>query len=102
MQRILIIGNSGSGKSWLGTRLAAICHVSYVAMDKLFWEPSGYNVKRCKKLVALDLARLQGTHAWLVEGVFGQMAEEMGPYADPLFFLELPCEECRSNLLVRG
>ncbi len=102
MRKILIIGNSGSGKSWLGKRLATVCNVPYVALDRLFWEPGGYNVKRCKTLVAQDLTQLQGTDTWLIEGVFGQMAEDMLPYADTLFFLDLPWEECRSNLLARG
>ena len=39
-QRILIIGNSCSGKSTLGSQLAASLNVPFVELDALNWEPN--------------------------------------------------------------
>ncbi|NER84298.1 MAG: AAA family ATPase [Leptolyngbya sp. SIO1D8] len=39
-QRILIIGNSCSGKSTLGAHLAASLNVPFVELDALNWEPN--------------------------------------------------------------
>jgi len=37
MQRVVVIGNSGGGKSVLARRLAAELHLGYVEMDALLW-----------------------------------------------------------------
>ncbi len=44
--KILILGNSGSGKSWLGEKLASALDVQHIEMDRIFWEPGSSNIKR--------------------------------------------------------
>jgi adenylate kinase family enzyme len=39
MQRILVMGSSGSGKSTFARRLSAITGLPMVSLDALFWEP---------------------------------------------------------------
>ena len=39
MQRINVIGTSGSGKSTFGKKLAAALGIPYLEMDKIFWGP---------------------------------------------------------------
>lgn len=46
MQRILIIGNSGSGKSWLAARLAEQLTIREVNLDTIVWQPGCFNPKR--------------------------------------------------------
>ena len=43
--RILIIGNSGSGKSWLASQLSEKLQYKTIHFDKHFWEPGGFNKK---------------------------------------------------------
>lgn len=43
MKRILIIGNSGSGKSWLAARLAEELTIREVNLDTIVWQPGGFN-----------------------------------------------------------
>jgi len=42
LQRVLIIGNSGSGKSWLARQLAEKFATPATDLDNLNWEPGGY------------------------------------------------------------
>jgi adenylate kinase family enzyme len=44
--RAVIIGNNGSGKTWLVTRMATRHRASVFHMDNLFWEPGGFDKKR--------------------------------------------------------
>ena len=39
MQRVLIVGPGGAGKSWLAKRIAARTGVPLVHLDRGFWQP---------------------------------------------------------------
>ena len=47
LQRTIVIGTSGSGKSTIAQRIAQIVHAPYIEMDALNWEPNwvGLNEK---------------------------------------------------------
>jgi len=96
--RTLVIGNCGSGKSWLAARLAA----EPIDLDLIHWAPGGYNLAR-DAAVAIELVRREAARdAWVIEGVFGWLAVEVMPRATALVWLDLPIEECLANLRARG
>ena len=101
-KKIIIIGNSGSGKTWLATRIAVIFGMPHIALDDIFWEPGGYNLKRKDLEIETDLKRIQESKFWVVEGVFGHLVDQLVSFGDMLIYLNLPWEECRKNLLNRG
>ena len=45
-ERILIIGNSGSGKTWLGNILSQRLKIPLFHMDTIRWDQSGYEIRR--------------------------------------------------------
>jgi adenylate kinase family enzyme len=101
-QRTVVIGNSGSGKSTLAGRLAALTGVPAIDLDLLHWEGNGYGVKR-EEAVARQMVREAAAQPrWVVEGVFGRLAEEAVPRATALIWLDLPWSVCRDSLLARG
>ncbi|MEZ4601185.1 MAG: hypothetical protein R2940_15455 [Syntrophotaleaceae bacterium] len=102
MNKVIIIGNSGSGKTWLGRRAAAALEIPYVALDAIFWEPGGYNRSRSLYECEARLREIQDSPGWLVEGVFGHLADALVSFADTLIFMDLSWEECRENLEKRG
>jgi adenylate kinase family enzyme len=102
INKIIIIGNSGSGKTWLGERMARLLGIRHIALDDIFWEAGGYNRKRDAHEVETGLKKIQNSGTWLVEGVFGQLADVLMAFADILIYMDLPCEECKKNLLSRG
>lgn len=102
MKKVLIIGNSGSGKSWLSARLAKQLNAKEVNLDSIFWEPGGFNKKRSPEDVASRLGELCSEPAWVVEGVFGALAEKLNPAADTLIFLDIAWDVCERSLLLRG
>ena len=102
MKRVLIIGNSGSGKSWLSSRLSSLLQVKEVNLDSVVWEPGGYNQKRSQESIDRELEKLSTESSWVVEGVFGALAEKLVSSADTLIFLDLDWPLCEQSLLSRG
>ena len=100
--RTVIIGNSGSGKTWLSRQLVNELLVSAISLDDIFWEPGGFDLRR----PAADVASLIGEHlrqpGWVVEGVFGDLAEPFLEASDELVWLDVPWSVCQARLLERG
>jgi len=55
LERVLIMGNSGSGKSWLATRISEINKLPVTDLDTLYWEQDGYGRAREKAEVLKDV-----------------------------------------------
>ncbi|MGX7706009.1 AAA family ATPase [Methylobacterium sp. Gmos1] len=98
--RWVIVGNSGSGKSTLATRLGRILHRPVHDLDLVHWHPDG--AKRDEADARARVAGIAATDAWIVEGVYGWLAEVALPRATRLIWLDLPWEACRAGLLARG
>lgn len=102
MERLVIIGNSGSGKTHLAQLLSDHFGYNLIHLDTLFWESGGFNIKRPKKVVLAEISHLIQARTWIVEGVFGELAKEFCVRADYLIWLDLDWETCSRNLLQRG
>lgn len=102
MKKILIIGNSGSGKSWLSKQLSRKLQLQEVNLDSIVWEPGGYNQKRSTGAIENEIASIKSQCNWVVEGVFGALAEQLIFSADMLLFLDLEWSECKNSLYARG
>ncbi|MGL6004093.1 AAA family ATPase [Aeromonas sobria] len=102
MKRMLIIGNSGSGKSWLAAQLAELLTIHEVNLDTIVWQPGGFNQKRPQHEIDHAIQTLAQEPSWVVEGVFGALAEQLLDAADTLLFLDLDWSVCRDSLLLRG
>jgi adenylate kinase family enzyme len=101
-KRVVIIGNSGSGKSHLAAQIAAKDNRLVIALDELFWLPGGHNQKRPAGEVRTQIARLRNEECWVVEGVFGDLARAFLERAELLIWLDMDWETCRSSLTSRG
>lgn len=100
--RTVIIGNGGSGKSWLAERLALALSAPAIDLDEVHWLPGGFNTRR-EPAVAIDMVRTRAADdAWIIEGVYGWLANEALPRATSLIWLDMPIEECIANVKARG
>ena len=100
--RTVVIGNSGSGKSTLAERLAEMAGVPAVDLDLLHWENDGYGAKREEAVARQLVHEAAAQPGWVIEGVYGWLAEVAIPRATALIWLDVPWSVCREGLLARG
>jgi ABC-type dipeptide/oligopeptide/nickel transport system ATPase component len=101
LTRTLIIGNSGSGKSWLAERLAQQLHAPCTDLDRLHWISDEHSIARPRN-EALAMARVAASEErWVIEGVYGWIASELLPRATALVWLSVEDESCVANIRQR-
>jgi adenylate kinase family enzyme len=101
LTRTLIIGNPGSGKSWLAERLAKHLQVPWVDLDTIHWLSDEHSIPR-PRAEALGMARgLASKERWVIEGVYGGIVTELLPRATALIWLCVEDEECVANIRQR-
>ncbi len=102
LNKVIIIGNSGSGKSHLAHQLGSILNTPVIHLDKLFWKTDDFSQKREIEIVYQDISDLIKEEKWILEGVFGDLVNVAISKADTLFFLNKTWGECEEALLKRG
>lgn len=100
--RAVIVGNSGSGKTWLAQRLAEASSSRVVHLDEIFWLPGGFNTKRDASEVSRLIESEMANATWIAEGVYGNLAKQFLPSAGTFIWLDLPWSVCRQRLERRG
>jgi adenylate kinase family enzyme len=102
LQRILIFGNGGTGKTWLAREISSILRRPATHLDDLRWLPSQYGVARDNRLVFNEVVEAGKADRWLMEGVYGWLADAVLHRATSLIWIDLPEEECVANITARG
>lgn len=103
-QRILIIGNSCSGKSTLGSHLASVLNVPFVELDALNWEPNwvGLNDTNPDEL----LQRIQMATAgdsWVVADSYTKYSQQVfWSKLETIVWLDLPLHQLVWRMLKRS
>jgi len=99
---VLIIGNSGAGKSTLGEAIAVHLDCERIDLDRIHWKDKTSSVKRNED-AARDMVRMSAAAPhWVIEAVYGWLAQEAVSRATTLIWLNLSWEECEAGLLARG
>src|SRR5258708_20126084 len=101
-QRTVIIGNSGAGKSALAESLAALILVPVIDLDLLNWEGDSYGRKRDEDAARRMTLEVSAQPLWIIEGVYGWLAEVALPRATALIWLVFPWTLFRDGLLSRS
>ena len=100
--RTLVIGNSGSGKSWLAARIAARDGVEPVSLDDIYWiDRLALKKRGAADAIAMAAVAAEGER-WVIEGVYGWLIDAVTPRATALIWLDLPWADCKAGLLARG
>ena len=99
-KRLPIIGNSGSGKSTLAGRIARRTPPPVVDLDLIHCHDDGWKRDEDR---SRDMVRaIASSPAWIIEGVYGWLADVAAPRATALVWIDLPWSACRDGLVRRG
>ena len=100
MQRILVMGSSGSGKSTFSRRLSAITGIPMVSVDALFWKPGWVESDKAEFHARLAAAAQQPR--WIMDGNFtSHLVELRRDACDTLIWFDLPRATCMMGILTR-
>ena len=99
MRRILIVGNSGGGKSTLARRLGEKLALPVIHLDIFFWKPGWVEAE--EEAFRADIrAALQGP-AWICDGNSPATADLRMPLADTIIWIIQPRLLCLLRALSR-
>ena len=100
--KVLVFGNSGSGKSTYARALAAREGLAHLDLDSVVWEPGKIAVPRSSESVAASLRSFTDSHTgWVIEGCYGELIQGVAVHCTLLVFLNPGVEACLANNLRR-
>jgi adenylate kinase family enzyme len=99
MQRVLVIGSGGAGKSTLARQLGERLGLPVIHLDAHYWQ-AGWTETPTDEWTA-QVARLIGDEAWVMDGNYSGTLDLRIPAADTIVFLDLPRIVCLWRVLRR-
>jgi adenylate kinase family enzyme len=99
MQRVLVIGISGAGKSTFTRALAARTNLPVIHLDTEFWKP-GWQVTPREEW-RVKVAELVAREAWIMDGNFGASLDLRLPLADTVVWFDYPRHVCLARAVWR-
>jgi adenylate kinase family enzyme len=102
LARTIILGNSGSGKSWLAKRIASQRDAPCIDLDSVHWQPGGYSVARERNDAIQLIREAASADQWVIEGIYGSLIDEVQADATALIWLCLDEALCVTSIRERG
>jgi adenylate kinase family enzyme len=96
--KVLVFGNSGSGKSTYAQALVAREGIPHLDLDAIVWEPGQIAVQRSPESVEGSLRSFIDLHpAWIIEGCYGELVRAASAHCTQLVFLNPGIDACLAN-----
>lgn len=99
MERVLIIGCGGAGKSTLARQLGEKLNLPVVHLDKLYWRPGWVHVSREEFDVLLD--EVLEKDAWIMDGNFNNTIPKRIAHCDTVIYLDFSRVACLMGVMKR-
>ena len=100
MQRVSVVGSSGSGKTWVADQLGARLGVRHVELDAVFWQPGWTELptEQLRQQVAAVLA----TDSWVIDGNYtSRLGTMVLDAADTVVWLDPPRRQLMAAVVLR-
>ena len=99
MQRILVVGPCGAGKSTLASEISKRLGIRVFHMDQLNWQPGW--VESSEDAIRERLAAITAADRWIIDGTYGGTLRDRLSRADTVVYLDYPISLCAARLLRR-
>jgi len=92
MERVVIIGCGGAGKSTLARQLGEITTLPVVHLDKLFWKPGW--VESSKEEIDKKILAQMHQPRWIMDGNYNRTIPQRMKYCDTVIYLDFSRFAC--------
>jgi adenylate kinase family enzyme len=101
MQRVLVMGSSGSGKSTFARRLSEIAGIPFVSLDALYWKPGWVAPDNAE--FEQRVAEIARQPRWVMDGNYTRYGagELRRQTSDTVIWFDLPRRSCMLGIMRR-
>jgi len=99
MQKVIIIGCPGGGKSTFARALHETSGLPLFHLDMMYWNPDRTKVPR--EIFQERLEDALGQERWIIDGNYNRTMEMRMQACDTVFFLDYPAEVCLEGVRAR-
>ena len=99
MERIIIIGCGGAGKSTLAQQLGGITGLPVIHLDKLFWHPGW--VESTKDEIDGKIMDAMAEPRWIIDGNYNRTLRKRLEYCDTVIYLDFSRFACLMGVAKR-
>lgn len=99
MKKILVIGNSGSGKSTFARKLHQATGLPLLHLDLLWHLPDKTNISREEFDTRLE--EILALKEWIIDGNYQRTLQQRIAACDTIFLLDYPVEVCLAGVAER-
>ena len=98
LRKVLIFGNSASGKSTLAKQLAESEQLAHLDLDMHAWQPTNPPTRKPLTESAQAIEQfMQLNESWVIEGCYSDLLVIAESAATDIIFMNLPIEDCIVN-----
>lgn len=99
MERVLLIGNTGAGKTTFGKALAEKTGLPLVHLDSLYWcgEWDHLSREEFDRVLQAELEKPR----WILDGNFNRTISHRLKYCDTVFYFDFPTVTCLAGITKR-
>ena len=99
MERVLLIGNAGAGKTTFARKLADKCDLPLVHLDQLYWRGEWEHLPREEfdAVLQVELEKSQ----WIIDGNFNRTIPHRLQYCDTVIYFDYPAIICLAGITKR-
>jgi adenylate kinase family enzyme len=99
VQRVSVVGSSGSGKSTVGARLAAAIGVPFVELDAIVHQPDWVQLER--EEFRRQVGSIVQQPGWVIDGNYSAVRDLVWEAADTVVWIDLPRSTVMRQLVWR-
>ncbi|MEM6633628.1 MAG: DNA topology modulation protein [Bacteroidota bacterium] len=92
MERVMVIGCSGAGKSTFSRKLSQLTALELIHLDQHFWKPNWEEIDKAEWKEIVEM--LSSKPKWIIDGNYGGTMDIRLSRADTIIFLDYPTLTC--------
>jgi len=100
MQRIMVIGCCGAGKSTLSKKLHQLLHLPLIHLDRYYWKPNW--VETPNEEWDSIVTNLAAKNTWIIDGNYGRTMDIRIKRADTIIYLDFKTITCFYRVCYRA